>query len=82
MNYGHHAHCLFLIQVAPEHVNKILATNMKGIKSENPELENINTIKLLSNELKLIDLKYSYFISTLLYQLNERTKKLIILNKY
>lgn len=81
MNYHHHVHRLSLIQ--PEHVNKILATNMEGIKSENPEnLENINIIKLLSNELKLIDLKYSYFISTLLYQLNERTKKLIILNKY
>ena len=62
MNYHHHIHCLSLIQVAPGHVNEILATNMEGIKSENPELENVNIIKFVSNGLKLIDLKYSYFI--------------------
>ncbi|CAD1473940.1 unnamed protein product, partial [Heterotrigona itama] len=29
MNYGHHAHCLSLIQVAPRHVNEVLAMNME-----------------------------------------------------
>ena len=37
----HHAHCLSLTQVAPEHVSEILATNMEGVKPENPELKEI-----------------------------------------
>ena len=39
INYAHHAHRLSLTQVAPGHVSEILATNMEGIKSENPELK-------------------------------------------
>ena len=39
INYGHHAHRLSLIHVAPGHVNKVLAIDTGRIKPENPELK-------------------------------------------
>ena len=39
INYGHHTHCLSLTQVTPGHVSEIVAMDMEGVKSENPELK-------------------------------------------
>ena len=39
MNYDYHTHRLSLTQVAPGHVNEILAMDMERVKPENPELK-------------------------------------------
>ena len=50
MNYDHHTHRLSLTQVAPGHVNEILAMDMERVKPENPELKKI-LMYLFSNGL-------------------------------
>ena len=39
INYGHHARCLSPIQIAPRHMNEILAMNMEEVKPGNPKLK-------------------------------------------
>ena len=68
MNYGHHAHCLSLIQVASEHVNEILAMNTEGVKSENPELKKVLvSISNVSNGLIFLNLLVLFQILINLY---------------